>query len=119
MVDTSPIISDIRRPVILFDTSGINYLYDDVQREKRLGLLRGSCYPRVTFTALDEVAATPESYRRKQLVGMILRLQNAGDCILPFHVLLINHVRAYSAEQSYDWHSVDCIGTKLKQTIVA
>ena len=113
------IISDIRKPVILFDTSGINYLYDDVQRERRLDLLRGICYPRVTFTALDEVAATPEAYRRKQLVEMILRLQNAGDCVLPFHVLLTNHVKAYSVEGNYDWNNVDSVGTELKETIIA
>jgi len=114
----SLLISDVRRPKVLFDTSGINFLNDDPSREIRLRTLRGCCYPRVSFTALDEVAGTPEAYRRRQLLETFLRLQNAGDCLLPFHLLLINHVQSYSSEESYDWSKVDSTGYKLEEAIV-
>jgi hypothetical protein len=45
-------------------------------------------------------------------------MQNAGDCVLPFHYLLINHVRAFVDDRQYDWTFLNCHGNNLKEAIV-
>jgi hypothetical protein len=82
-------------------------------------------FPLLTWAVLDEVLATSNTeenqsldYRRSQLFEMTLRMQNAGDCLLPFHYLLMNHARAFAFEKKYDWTFVNCRGNKLKEAIV-
>jgi hypothetical protein len=58
------------------------------------------------------------NYRRSQLYDVALKMQFAGDCILPFHYLLINHARAFVCEEKYDWTLVNCRGNNLKEAIL-
>lgn len=113
------------RPVVIFDTSAVNAIYDDSDRENRMSQLLNIYFPRLTFAVLDEVLATSNTegnrlldYRRTQLFEVTLRMQNAGDCLLPFHYLLINHARAFVSEERYDWALVNCHGNKLKEAII-
>ncbi len=113
------------RPIVIFDTSAVNAIYDDSARDNRMNQLLNIYSPRLTFAVLDEILATANNennqlldYRRKQLFEITLRLQNAGDCLLPFHYLLINHVKAFVCDERYDWTIVNCCGNKLKETIV-
>jgi hypothetical protein len=113
------------RPIVIFDTSAVNAIYDDPDREKRTHQFLNIYFPRLTFTVLDEVLATSNTeenqfldYRRSQLFDWTLKMQNAGDCLLPFHDLLMNHARAFACEKEYDWTSVNCHGNNLKEAIV-
>ncbi|MFP5237797.1 MAG: hypothetical protein ACLGSD_18025 [Acidobacteriota bacterium] len=107
-----------RRPVVIFDTSAVNAIYDDLDRDKKTDQLLNIYFPRLTFAVLDEILATPDAYRRAQLFDLTLKLQNAGDCILPFHHLFINHVKAFVCEREYDWTVVNCRGNSLKKAII-
>jgi hypothetical protein len=113
------------RPVVILDTSAINAIYDDPDREKRTHQFLNIYFPRLIFPVLDEVMATSNTeenqfldYRRSQLFDLTLKMQNAGDCLLPLHCLLMNHARAFACEEDYDWTSVNCHGSHLKQAIV-
>ncbi|HUA97672.1 MAG TPA: hypothetical protein VMA34_05045 [Terracidiphilus sp.] len=106
------------RPIVIFDTSAVNAIYDDLDRDKKIHQLSNIYLPRLTFAVVDEVLATPDDYRRTQLFEVTLKLQNAGDCILPFHYLFMNHVRAFACGAKYDWTLVNCYGHKLKEAIV-
>jgi hypothetical protein len=113
------------RPVVIFDTSAVNAIYDDPDREKRTHQFLNIYFPRLIFPVLDEVMATSNTeenqfldYRRSQLFDLTLKMQNAGDCLLPFHYLLMNHARAFACEEEYAWTSVNSQGSNLKQAIV-
>lgn len=104
------------QPIVIFDTSAVNALYDD--SGERIHQLLNIYYPRLTFAVLDEVLATPLEYRRSQLFDLTLKVQNAGDCVLPFHCLLMNHARVFACDDKYDWTLVNCYGKNLKEAIV-
>lgn len=113
------------RPIVIFDTSAVNAIYDDSDRDHRIRQFLNIYFPRLTFAVLDEVLATSNTaetqsldYRRSQLFDLTLRMQNAGDCLLPFHYLLMNHARAFACGEKYDWTLVNCYGYKLKEAIV-
>jgi len=108
----------IERPVVVFDTSAINALHEDVDRDAKLRILRCAYYPRLVFSVLDELVATPDSYKNKQFYDMSLSLQSAGDCMLPFNYLLIAHISAYCSGTPYDWKAVNCNGNDMKKAII-
>lgn len=118
-----PIVTN--RSAVILDTSAVNAIYDDPSRDKRMNQLLNIYFPLLTFTVLDEVFATSNTeenrllnYRRTQLFETTLRMQQAGNCLLPFHYLFINHVRAFVGEGRYDWTFVNCYGNKLREAIV-
>lgn len=106
------------KPVVIFDTSAINALYADPKKYERLGILRGAYFPRLAFSVIDEITATPDSYKNSQLYDLSLSFQNAGDCMLPFNYLLIAHIKTYIAESQYNWQLVNCSGNGLRQAII-
>ena len=106
------------KPVVVYDTSAVNALYDDVHRDARLTTLRCAYYPRLVFSVLDELVATQDAYKNKQLYDMALSLQSAGDPMLPFNYLLIAHVREYCTSAAYDWKAANCSGEHLREAII-
>jgi hypothetical protein len=106
------------KPIVIFDTSAVNALYDDAQRDVRSATLRCAYYPRLVFSVLDELVATQDAYRNKQLYDLALSLQSAGDLMLPFNYLLIAHVREYCTSASYDWKAANCSGEHLREAII-
>ncbi len=113
------------RPTVIFDTSAVNAIYDDPDREKRIHQFLNIYFSLLNWAVLDEVLATSNTegnqfldYRRSQLFAVTLKMQNAGDCLLPFHYLLMNHARAFACEKEYDWTFVNCHGNNLKEAIV-
>jgi hypothetical protein len=106
------------KPIVIFDTSAVNALYDDTQRDVRSATLRCAYYPRLVFSVLDELVATQDAYKNKQLYDMALSLQSAGDPMLPFNYLLIAHVREYCTSAEYDWKGANCSGEHLREAII-
>jgi hypothetical protein len=107
-----------QRPIVIYDTSAVNALYNDLQREARLRTLRGAYHPRLVFSVVDELVATRDPYKNKQLFDMALSLQSAGDCMLPFHYLLISQIRQYVSVASFDWRMANCDGHQMREAII-
>jgi hypothetical protein len=106
------------KPVVIYDTSAINALYDDVYCDARLTTLRCAYHPRLVFSVLDELVATQDAYKNKRLYDMALSLQSAGDPMLPFNYLLIAHMREYCTNATYDWKAANCSGEHLREAII-
>ena len=107
-----------KRPMVILDTSAMNALYDDAEGASKLNKLRHAYFPLLTFSVLDELVATTDPYRNTQLFELALKIQSAGNCILPFNYLLKNHVHGFLAGTDFDWKRVNCLGNQLKERIV-
>lgn len=96
-----------RRPVLTFDTSGINRLADDADSAPLLAGLKSGFYVRVTFTSISEIVATSSGERRRKLLDVCRKLLYCGDCIGPQDDLLTRLIHRFEeAPASFDWATV-------------
>jgi hypothetical protein len=96
-----------RKPVLSFDTSAINKLADDLESEVLKVGLRAAFFVRFTSTNVEEIIATCDSTRRKDLLNCIRSLLTAGDCINPYHWIIEQLVRNFERDpKSFDWRQV-------------
>ena len=89
---------------LVFDTSAINKLADDVDSDaivKSLGLLYRIG---ITATAISEIIATSDENDRKSLLDVVKRLLAHGNCIMPFNWIIEEQAKAYQGDSAgYDW----------------
>lgn len=92
-------MSGPNKPVIIFDTSGLNNLFDDPDAKLLKIGLRSAYFVRQTATNLDELINTTDTDERHRLLDGCRSLLSAGDCIYPHHWILQQLI------ESYDWGS--------------
>jgi len=108
-----------RIPVIIFDTSAINYLSKEQHCKGLVAALRHGFFTRVLATNFEEIAATVRSEERRDLlVSVSGSLLTGGDCILPFNWLLEQHIQAFESNPSYDWQQVSVCPPDLAETLL-
>ncbi|MGA7244587.1 MAG: hypothetical protein WBX19_15475, partial [Terracidiphilus sp.] len=108
-----------RIPVIIFDTSAINYLSKEQHCKGLVAALRHGFYTRVLATNFEEIAATVRSEERRALLVSVPRsLLTGGDCILPFNWLLDQHIQAFESNPSYNWQQVPVCPPDLAETLL-
>lgn len=96
------------KPILTFDTSGINRLADDPACEALIDGLAPGFFVRLTFTSIDEVAQNSEGARRDLLLRVCKRLLASGDCLMPVAELLQKLVRAFrNGPSTFEWGPVD------------
>jgi hypothetical protein len=98
------------RPLLGFDTSGINALH-------RAGLgvgpllagLDAAYAIRLNGTAMDEVVAHSNREERERLRKLCRRLlaNGEGDILLPFHEITTRLALAFESGRQFDWTGVD------------
>ena len=84
-----------RKPVIIFDTSGINNLADEKDFKALAAGLRTAYHTRLTGSNIEEIAATTKPEDRGKLLDRCQLLLSSGDCIDPFNWLVEKQVRAF------------------------
>ena len=95
------------RPILTFDTSGINCLTDDADSVALIVGLRAGFHVRLTFTSVSEIIATTSGERRRTLLGVCRQLLSSGDCIGPQNDLLTKLiVRFEESPAPFDWTTV-------------
>jgi hypothetical protein len=88
-------VSEQARPIVIFDTSAINKLADDREPEVLTVGIRAAFFVRLTSTNVEEIIATRNATRRKDLLNCIRSLVTAGDCINPYHWIIEQLVRNF------------------------
>lgn len=96
------------RPIWMPDTSTVNALADDRDREALIAGLRSGYFVRFPFTTVSEVVATTSGARRKHLLRVCRRLLlSAGDCIEPHGEIIKAMVARFEKSQPLDLTHVD------------
>lgn len=94
------------KPILTFDTSGINRLADDRDSGALIAGLRAGFHIRLTFLNISEVIANENRERRGQLLEICKRLMSQGDCIDPPHEIIRKMVEHFEASPTFDWRDV-------------
>jgi len=94
------------RPVVIFDTSAINWLTDDAERLPLMSGIKAGFWFRLNGDSFGELVATTDSARRKALLEVSKLLVTAGDCLLPHDELLKEAVKQHAAGGKFDWRAV-------------
>ena len=79
---------------LIFDTSALNALEADVDRDaiiRTLGLLY---VVGITETSFSEIIATPDEALRLKLIDVLKRLLSCGKCIMPFNWIIERQAKA-------------------------
>lgn len=96
----------MKRPILTLDTSGINWLADDLDSDALMAGLTAGFHPRITFTSLSEVVQNQNPKRRRALLRICKFLLASGDCIDPQHEIIRKMVVACEESPSFDWRAV-------------
>src|SRR6266571_5598039 len=108
----------VRKPVLTFDTSGLNHLADDPDRPAIVAGLRVGYFTRLTLTSVEEISANSSRARRDDLVGLCGSLLAAGECVHPHNWLLDELVNTYQRNPNgFDWTSVPIALPKMEREI--
>jgi len=93
--------------ILAFDTSALNHLADDADRESCIAAIQSSYEVRLPELATGEIYSTREFPRRKALYDVCRELLNHGYCISPPHWLISNFVKCHhQAPMTFDWSIV-------------
>jgi hypothetical protein len=94
------------RPIICFDTSGLNRLLDDFDCSILQALLTRHYYCRITSTNFEEITANLKAQRRELLLNVTDPLAWSGECVLPPNNIVFTLIRSY-INGNKDWRSLD------------
>jgi hypothetical protein len=101
-----------RKPIIVFDTSGINKLTAEPDLCALTAGLTTAYSTRITGSNISELAATTKAQQRGRLFDTCQKLLISGDCVDPFWIVE-KHVSAFEQNPTdYDWKKID-IGNRL------
>jgi hypothetical protein len=103
------------RKRLIFDTSGLNALADDRESLILAKALGEGFLVRLSETNISEVGANPKTERREKLLALCRRLVHAGECIIPYHAILVELAKAHSRNPaSFRWESVPIRGRNIE-----
>ncbi len=105
------------RPVIIFDTSAVNWLLQEPDLPAILAGLRSGFFVRVMTNTFLEIAATSSAEQRGALASLGTTLCSMGECILPFNWLLEAHIKNFDSNDGYDWRQVHISPPRLQDLI--
>ncbi|MGA7849087.1 MAG: hypothetical protein WCA13_08250 [Terriglobales bacterium] len=95
------------KPILAFDTSALNHLADDGNRDLRIAAIQSGYELRLPELATGEIYATPEFSRRKDLYEVCRKLLNNGCCISPPHWLISRLAKCHHGDPiTFDWSNV-------------
>src|ERR1035437_149738 len=95
------------KPVLIFDTSGINCIISEqFASTPLLPAIQSAYHIRLTSTSVEEVLADPNRERRARLLDTCRTLMRDGDVVLPFHELISRHFLAFQNDRFFDWQRV-------------
>jgi hypothetical protein len=108
-----------RKPIIIFDTSGINHLADEEDFNALAAGLRAGYHTRLTGSNIEEIAATTAAEDRGKLLDTCQLLLASGDCIDPFNWLVEKHVKAFDQHpKEYLWKRINVLNAEVAKVIV-
>lgn len=97
-------------PIVTFDTSTHNRLFDDAASEEQLALIRALRHVRVAGLSVEEMFATPDPSEREQLFKYAKRIteHDESDTLVPHNELIRRLVLAHHENPwRFDWTTVD------------
>ena len=90
--------------IIVFDTSGINALKNDREREILMAGVRNGYYARLTFYNVHEVAATPGMSDRSKLLDVCRDLLRNGECLHNPQAIICALINDYEEHGGSNWN---------------
>lgn len=108
-----------RKPIIIFDTSGINNLAAEKDLKALAAGLRAAYHIRLTGSNIEEIAATTKPEDREKLLNACQLLLSSGDCIDPFNWVIEKHVAAFDRySKEYIWWRINVVNPEIAKEIV-
>jgi hypothetical protein len=105
-------------PTIIFDTSSLNELADDQERQAIVRSLGIGFQVRLTETNLAEIGATKKRERREQLLALCQHLLTSGECIKPYHWIIEELTRQHAANPSkFSWRRIRLQSSALEEEL--
>jgi hypothetical protein len=95
------------KPLLGFDTTTLNRLTDAEDSDVLIAGVTAGFQIRLNGSNVEEVIATSDSVRRAELFDTCKRLLVAGDCILPFQVIVSKQIAGFHSNSSFNWRRVD------------
>ncbi len=107
------------KPIVSFDTSGINALYRDGGTAAPLFAGLAAAYTvRLNGTVIDEIIAHRDNRGREGLRGLCRRfLQSDSDILLPFHEITKKLAEAFLRDGTLDFSRLDVRSTEYEEFI--
>lgn len=94
------------KPILTFDTSGVNWLADDPDSDALIAGLKSGFHTRLTFLGVSEIIANRDRKRRGQLLEICRQLMSSGDCIDPPHEIIRKTVLHFEESKILNWTNV-------------
>ncbi len=91
---------------LILDTSGLNHLADDPERQSLLAGITSGYFPRITSTNIEEIAATVGAQRKKELLDVCQTLRATGECITAYQEITADMIRYFDRGGQFDWRQV-------------
>ncbi len=108
-----------RKPILIFDTSGINNLADEQDCKALVAGITTAYHTRLTGSNIEEIAATASPKNRDKLLDTCQRLLSSGDCIDPFNWIVENHVKTFEERPTdYAWRKVNVVNSEIRKEII-
>jgi len=108
-----------RKPIIIFDTSGINNLADEKDFKALAAGIRTAYHTRLTGSNIEEIAATTKPEDRGKLLDTCQLLLSSGDCIDPFNWIVEKHVKAFDQHpREYALNRINVLNPEIAKEIV-
>lgn len=100
------------KPWIIFDTSGINRLADEADSAGCVKRVREKFRVRLSFLSYQEVIATLDESRRRELGSICRKLVRGGEALYPHHEIFARLAGEHAARSRssspglFDWRAV-------------
>src|SRR5215467_5664391 len=92
--------------ILIFDAGAINNLTDDPNAPELIAKIQRTFRVRITSSNLEEIMGAPTSARRHQLTAVCRELLTVGQCILPFHEIIIALANRFKSHPAFNWRFV-------------
>jgi len=96
------------KPRIIFDTSALNALVDDVDSGALTGGIKEGFFVRITALNAMEITAASDDKRKETLLLLCSRFEQTGDAIREHNWIISTLIRAYQSNPSqFGWKGLD------------
>lgn len=92
--------------ILIYDAGAINKLADDPDSGVLISKIKRTFRVRLTSSNFEEIFAAPTAARRHQLTAVCHQLLSVGECILPFHEIIVALSTKFKTHPGFNWRRV-------------
>lgn len=96
-----------QRPTIIFDTSAINRLANDLEFGVLFAGIKSAFFVRITETSISEIVANGDAAKRTRLLAVLRTLLTDGECVQPFQLVIQEINRRFEVNPTgFNWRHI-------------